>query len=54
MQAYYEKETDIPKDHPFNFQTKNTEDLINAIKRFRVTKTLSNKEIKILIEEGRD
>jgi len=35
-------------------QTQNAEDLINAIKRFRVTKTLSNKEIKILIEEGRD
>ena len=76
MQAYYEIETDIPKNHRLNLvlpddipegkaklaiiyevpskQTQNAEDLINAIKRFRVTKTLSNKEIKILIEEGRD
>lgn len=62
MQAYYEIETDIPEGKAKlasiyevpSKQTQNTEDLINAIKRFRVTKTLSNKEIKILIEEGRD
>ncbi len=75
MQAYYEIETDIPKNHRLNLvlpddipegkaklaiiyevpnkQTQNAEDLINAIKKFRVTQTLSNQEIKALIEEGR-
>ena len=64
MQAYYEIETDIPKNHRLNLvlpddipegkaklaiiyevsnkQTQNVEDLINAIKKFRVTQTLSN------------
>ena len=75
MQAYYEIETNIPKNHQLNLvlpddipegkakvaiiyelpnlQTKNTEDLIKAIKKFRVKQALSNKEIKELIEEGR-
>ncbi len=75
MQAYYEIETDIPKNHRLNLvlpdeipegkaklaiiyevpnkQIKNPEDLINAIKNFCVTRTLSNQEIKALIEEGR-
>jgi hypothetical protein len=75
MQAYYEIETNIPKNHQLNLvlhddipegkakvaiiyelpnlQTKNTEDLIKAIKKFRVKRALSNKEIKALIEEGR-
>jgi hypothetical protein len=75
MQAYYEIETDIPKNHRLNLvlpddipegkaklaiiyevpskQTQNAEDLINAIKQFRVTQTLSNQDIKALIEEGR-
>ena len=71
MQAYYEIEIDIPKNHRLNLvlpddipegkakvaiiyelpnlQTKNTEDLIKAIKKFRVKQALSNKEIKELI-----
>ena len=75
MQAYYEIETEIPKNHQLNLvlpddipegkakvaiiyelpslQTKNTEDLIKAIKKFRAKQALSNKEIKELIEEGR-
>ena len=75
MQAYYEIEIDIPKNHRLNLvlpddipegkakvaiiyelpslQTKNTEDLIKAIKKFRAKQALSNKEIKELIEEGR-
>ena len=75
MQAYYEIETEIPKNHHLNLvlpddlpegkakvaiiyelpslQTKNTEDLIKAIKKFRAKQALSNKEIKELIEEGR-
>ena len=70
MQAYYEIEIDIPKNHRLNLvlpddipegkakvaiiyelpnlQTKNTEDLIKAIKKFRVKQALSNKEIKEL------
>jgi hypothetical protein len=32
-----------------NLQTKNTEDLIKAIKNFRVKQALSNKDIKELI-----
>ena len=32
---------------------KNTEELIKAIKKFRVKQALSNKEIKELCEEGR-
>jgi hypothetical protein len=75
MQAYYEIETDIPKNHQINLvlpddipegrakiaviyelpnlQEKNIDDLIKAIKNFRVKQTLSNKEIKELCEEGR-
>ena len=74
MQAYYEIETDIPKNHRLNLvlpdeipegkaklaiiyeasnKIKNAEDLINAIKKFRVTQTVSKQEIKALIEEGR-
>jgi len=75
MQAYYEIETDIPKNHRLNLvlpdeipegkaklaiiyeapnkQIKNAEDLINAIKKFRVTQPVSKQEIKALIEEGR-
>ena len=75
MQAYYEIETDIPKNHQINLvlpddipevrakiaviyqlsnlQEKNIDDLIKAIKNFRVKQALSNKEIKGLCEEGR-
>ena len=75
MHAYYEIETDIPKNHQINLvlpddipegrakiaviyelpnlQEKNIDDLIKAIKNFRVKQALSNKEIKGLCEEGR-
>lgn len=36
-----------------SIKTKDTEDLIKAIKRFRVKQALSNKEIKALFEVGR-
>ena len=74
MQAYYEIETDIPKNHQINLvlpddipegrakiaviyelpnlQEKNIDELIKAIKNFRVKQALSNKEIKGLCEEG--